>query len=37
MVSAQFWHGPGRDDDERYRIAATADGRLLRERASLES
>jgi hypothetical protein len=26
MVSAQSWQGLGRDDDERYRIAATADG-----------
>ena len=26
MVSAQSWHGLGKDDDERYRIAATADG-----------
>jgi hypothetical protein len=28
MVSAQSWQGLGRDDDERYRIAATADGGL---------
>ena len=27
QVSAQSWQGLGRDDDERYRIAATADGR----------
>jgi len=26
QVSAQTWQGLGRDDDERYRIAATADG-----------
>ena len=26
MVSAQSWQGLGADDDERYRIAATADG-----------
>ena len=26
QVSAQSWQGLGRDDDERYRIAATADG-----------
>jgi hypothetical protein len=26
QVSAQSWHGLGADDDERYRIAATADG-----------
>ncbi len=26
QVSAQSWEGLGRDDDERYRIAATADG-----------
>jgi len=26
MVSAQSWQGLGRDDDERYRITATADG-----------
>jgi hypothetical protein len=26
QVSAQSWHGLGRDEDERYRIAATADG-----------
>jgi hypothetical protein len=26
MVSAQSWQGLGKDDDERYRIAATADG-----------
>ena len=26
MVSAQSWQGLGRDDDERYRISATADG-----------
>jgi hypothetical protein len=26
MVSAQSWHGLGKDEDERYRIAATADG-----------
>ena len=26
MVSAQSWQGLGRDDDERYRIGATADG-----------
>jgi hypothetical protein len=26
MVSAQSWHGLGADEDERYRIAATADG-----------
>ncbi len=26
QVSAQSWQGIGRDDDERYRIAATADG-----------
>lgn len=26
MVSAQWWQGLGRDADERYRIAATADG-----------
>jgi hypothetical protein len=26
MVSAQSWHGLGRDEDERMRIAATADG-----------
>src|SRR6202035_1564672 len=26
MVSAQSWQGLGRDEDERYRIAATADG-----------
>jgi len=28
MVSAQSWQGLGKDDDERYRIAATADGGL---------
>ena len=28
MVSAQSWQGLGRDEDERYRIAATADGGL---------
>jgi len=28
MVSAQSWQGLGSDDDERYRIAATADGGL---------
>ena len=28
QVSAQTWQGLGRDDDERYRIAATADGGL---------
>src|SRR5262249_51642382 len=28
MVSAQSWQGLGADDDERYRIAATADGGL---------
>ena len=28
MVSAQSWQGLGCDDDERYRIAATADGGL---------
>jgi hypothetical protein len=28
MVSAQSWQGLGEDDDERYRIAATADGGL---------
>jgi hypothetical protein len=28
QVSAQTWHGLGADDDERYRIAATADGGL---------
>jgi hypothetical protein len=28
MVSAQSWQGLGTDDDERYRIAATADGGL---------
>jgi hypothetical protein len=28
QVSAQSWHGLGADDDERYRIAATADGGL---------
>jgi len=27
-VSAQSWQGLGRDEDERYRIAATADGEL---------
>ena len=26
QVSAQSWQGLGRDEDERYRIAATADG-----------
>src|ERR1019366_4553991 len=26
QVSAQSWQGLGADDDERYRIAATADG-----------
>jgi hypothetical protein len=26
MVSAQSWQGLGKDEDERYRIAATADG-----------
>jgi hypothetical protein len=26
QVSAQSWQGLGRDDDERYRICATADG-----------
>jgi hypothetical protein len=26
QVSAQSWHGLGEDEDERYRIAATADG-----------
>jgi hypothetical protein len=26
QVSAQSWHGLGHDEDERYRIAATADG-----------
>ena len=26
QVSAQSWHGLGADEDERYRIAATADG-----------
>jgi hypothetical protein len=29
QVSAQTWQGLGRDDDERYRIAATADGGLF--------
>ncbi len=29
QVSAQSWHGLGRDDDERYRIAATADGGIF--------
>jgi hypothetical protein len=29
MVSAQSWHGLGADDDERYRIAATADGGIF--------
>ena len=28
QVSAQSWQGLGRDEDERYRIAATADGGL---------
>ena len=28
MVSAQSWQGLGKDEDERYRIAATADGGL---------
>jgi hypothetical protein len=28
MVSAQSWQGLGADEDERYRIAATADGGL---------
>jgi hypothetical protein len=28
IVSAQSWQGLGRDEDERYRIAATADGGL---------
>jgi hypothetical protein len=28
MVSAQSWQGLGQDEDERYRIAATADGGL---------
>ena len=28
QVSAQSWHGLGGDEDERYRIAATADGGL---------
>jgi len=29
QVSAQSWQGLGRDDDERYRIAATADGGIF--------
>jgi hypothetical protein len=29
QVSAQTWQGLGRDDDERYRIAATADGGIF--------
>jgi hypothetical protein len=29
MVSAQSWHGLGEDDDERYRITATADGGIF--------
>jgi hypothetical protein len=29
QVSAQSWEGLGRDDDERYRIAATADGGIF--------
>jgi hypothetical protein len=29
MVSAQSWHGLGADDDERYRITATADGGIF--------
>jgi len=29
QVSAQSWHGLGADEDERYRIAATADGGLF--------
>jgi hypothetical protein len=29
MVSAQSWHGLGADEDERYRIAATADGGIF--------
>ncbi len=29
MVSAQSWHGLGDSDDERYRIAATADGGIF--------
>ena len=28
-VSAQSWQGLGRDEDERYRIAATADGGIF--------
>ena len=29
QVSAQSWHGLGADEDERYRIAATADGGIF--------
>jgi hypothetical protein len=29
MVSAQSWHGLGDNDDERYRITATADGGIF--------
>src|SRR5260370_18892956 len=29
QVSAQSWQGLGADEDERYRIAATADGRIF--------
>ena len=29
QVSAQSWQGLGRDEDERYRIAATADGGIF--------
>ena len=29
QVSAQSWQGLSRDDDERYRIAATADGHVF--------
>jgi len=29
QVSAQSWQGLGKDDDERYRIAATADGGIF--------
>jgi hypothetical protein len=34
QVSAQTWQGLGRDDDERYRIAATADGGVFVMRTS---
>ena len=37
QVSAQTWQGLGRDDDERYRIAATADGGVFVLRAPFPS